>query len=215
MKRYCRWIFTLLLVLSLSVEMAGVVLAAEGASVLTVKDLQGDFQVTPGSEQSQSDLFSSFKGVMPGDVCTETIEIRNRTAEHKPLRLFLTSVSPNPEQKESVAELLSMLNIRIWADDTLVFDATADTSSNQPVSLGVIPYRKSAEMRIELTVPVAVNSQQARNMAQIQWFFSAEDASDSSAPQTGDSSHLALWIVLCIVSLVGVVGVFLWSRKRK
>ncbi len=187
---------------------------------MTIKDLQGNFQVSPGSQESQSDLFSSFKGVMPGDVCVETIEIRNRTGERKPIRLALTAISPvmdspEPEQRAAMEELLSMLSVRVWAKNTLVFDATAAASSNKSVSLGVIPYGKSADMRVELTVPVEVNNRQARNIAQIQWVFSAEDASDPSAPQTGDNSHLVLWSVLCVVSLGGVVGVYFWSRKRK
>lgn len=224
MKHKYRRIFALLLVLCLSVVMLSVsAFAAEGASTLTIKDLHGDFQVSPGSQESQSDLFSSFKGVMPGDVCVETIEIRNETGEKKPLRLYLTSVSPvtdlpDSEQRAAVEELLSMLSVRVWVEDALVFDAAADASSNASIPVGVIPYRGSAKMRVELTVPVAVNNEQAQNIGKIKWVFHVEDASDPSAPsggipQTGEEGHLAFLTFAAVLSFAAVGGLTLLKKR--
>lgn len=223
MKQYYRRIFALLLVLSLSVVTLSVsAFAAEEKSALIIKDLQGEYEVVPGSQISQSDLFSSFKGVMPGDVCVETIEIRNRTTEQKPLRLSLCATSPivtteDEGKREEVLELLSMLSIRIWTDDVLMFDATADTTLDEAIPLGVIPYRDSAKLRVELTVPVRLDNRLAQHIGQIEWVFQAEDAGSDdlgNTPSTGDNSRLMLWGLLGVVSLVGAGYMSLCGRKR-
>lgn len=223
MKRDCRWFFTLLLVLSLSVGMAGAAFAAEGTSVLTVKDLQGDFTVSPGSQASDTDLFPSFKGVMPGDVREQIIEIRNHTEEKKPVHLYISSMSPlidtaDATRQETLTELLSMLTLRVWTGEQLVFDGTAADSAAKPIALGVVPYRDSTELRVELTVPVTVNNQQAEFLSEIEWIFQVEDAgfdssvSDNPVPQTGDSAPWMLWFVLCTGSLGGLIWL---SFRRK
>lgn len=227
MKLCCKRIFALLLVLIFSVATLSLpVLAAKEVSVLTIDNLEGDFAVLPGSQLSDTDLFSSFKEVMPGDMREENIEIRNETKEKRPVRLFLCSMTPvmdteDPSRQETLDDLLSMLTLRVHAGDQLILDATASDTLAEPVSLGVVPYRDSADLQVELTVPVDVNNEQAELLSDVEWIFQVEDAGsdssvpDHSIPQTGDGTLLIMWIVLCAGSFGGLIWIFLCRKTRK
>ncbi len=38
---------------------------------------------------------------------------------------------------------------------------------------------------------------------------------DTKSPQTGDNSHMALWIALLLVSGAGVIGTMVYGKKKK
>ena len=44
---------------------------------------------------------------------------------------------------------------------------------------------------------------------------SDSDDSKTTAPQTGDTSNLALWLMMMAVSAAGIVFVVVWTKKRK
>ena len=43
----------------------------------------------------------------------------------------------------------------------------------------------------------------------------AANSGDSTAPQTGDNSHMDLWIVLMMLSLCGIAATFLYDRRKR
>lgn len=45
--------------------------------------------------------------------------------------------------------------------------------------------------------------------------FKEKDTGTDDKPQTGDNSHLGLWITLAVVSATGIVVIFLWYWKKK
>ena len=70
MKKLLSWALTLLLCLCLSLP----ALAAGPSVTYTAKG--GEFSFSPGGTETPGDLFTSFKGVMPGDSLTEQITVR-------------------------------------------------------------------------------------------------------------------------------------------
>lgn len=171
--------------------------ATEEISTLTFHDLKGGFTVAAENNVTGSDLFSSFKGLMPGDTTREIIEIHNRCEEKKATRLFLRSLphdeKANPlhpsiaagEDISSMEDFLSQLTLRIWAQDVLVFQGAANVSWDGSIPLGKIAWGQSTTLQVELSVPITLGNAYAQRMGEIDWVFVTEtDEDGSGAGQT-------------------------------
>ena len=77
---------TLLIVLLL-LEQSVLTCAAE--SILTYRGFAQGFDIQPGSGYSETDLFDDFKDVMPGDVLTEEITIKNNASDCDYINLYI------------------------------------------------------------------------------------------------------------------------------
>ena len=85
------------------------------------------FVFLPGSSYTDTDLFDGFKGVMPGDTLTQTIEVRNRFLSTGSVRIYLRAVAhdeqSNPlsanvaasgETVATMSDFLSQLHMEVW-----------------------------------------------------------------------------------------------------
>ena len=79
MKKYTKKLFTLLITLAITIGLS-ITAFAEGS--VTYKDDAEKFIFAPGSEYSPTDLFTDFKGVMPGDSLKQTIVVKNEKSEN-------------------------------------------------------------------------------------------------------------------------------------
>lgn len=241
--KYIKNVSIFLLTFCFSVSLLSFPALAKEESVLTIKNLKGDFEVSPKSSESDSDLFSAFKQVMPGDTLTQKIKIQNHCEEHKKVNLYLSSTLSQTESTASLQELLSMLHLRIWEKDKLLFEQTADQNLSEPIDLGALGYQEEEVLKVELEIPVEVDNEQAENIAMLEWTFDVEDAGmeddqtssngsvgggehssnnsgagtnhPSSQPRTGDTAHVGMWIIVCFIALVSVIYIFSKKHKNK
>ena len=58
----------------------------------------------PGSDHAPTDLFDSFKGLMPGDIRTQTVTVRNTAADGK-AKLYLRSLGARPDSRALLSRL--------------------------------------------------------------------------------------------------------------
>ena len=77
------------------------------------------FVFLPGSSYSDTDLFEGFKGVLPGDVRTQTIRVQNDSGA--PVRLYLRA----DPVREADADFLNALHMTVTAGSKDIFDAPA------------------------------------------------------------------------------------------
>ena len=77
------------LVLMLLVVMSISVTAFAASPSITFEGLSKGFDFQPGSEYTETDLFNSFKNVMPGDVLTETITFTNSATDCDFVNLYM------------------------------------------------------------------------------------------------------------------------------
>lgn len=196
----------LLIVMSLSST------AYAAAPSITFKGFSSGFDFQPGSEYTETDLFNSFKNVMPGDTVTETITFTNSASDCDFVNLYMRAeahdetanpLSPKVAEKETVAamtEFLSKLSMKVWNGTELIYDAAPNElgglGSNK--FLGTFRSGETATLKVELSVPIDLDNKFADRIGEVDWIFHVEAYnesqlsvrkvwSDGSANHTNDS----------------------------
>lgn len=201
MKRTFRNLSSLLLALVMILSLSVTAFAAD--SSITFKGAQEGFDFQPGSQYTATDLFDSFKDVMPGDKLTETIQIKNEASDCDYIKLYMRAVvhdeNGNPltysetfentdgkdqanvdgQRDETVAtmqDFLSQLTMRIYNGDELIYEASPDEAGAlvNNVLLGTLSKGESLNLKVELDVPIELGNEYANRVGEVDWVFLAE-----------------------------------------
>ena len=225
MKKTLKTISALALVLVL---LLGMSVTAFAESKVTYEGGAEKFVFLPGSEYSETDLFENFKGVMPGDVITQEITVRNNYTKAEKVNIYLRAVvhdeQGNPLSEEvartedlvSMQDFLSQLTMTVKQGDKVLFSASPDELDGlkENVLLGTFPGKSYTKLVVELSVPIELGNEYANRVGEVDWVFTAEEVTKTI--QTGDDSDLILWAALMTLSLVTAAGVILpLKRKNK
>ena len=91
------------------------------------------------SDYSVTDLFTNFKGVMPGDTLTQQINVRNEASKKVNVKIYIRALGPaelennNGEEIVSAddsADFLKEMKLTVETDsDKKLFDAPADQTA--------------------------------------------------------------------------------------
>ena len=228
MKKTCKTIASLVMMLVL---LLGIGAPAYADGTVSYKGGAEKFVFLPGSSYTDTDLFDGFKGVMPGDTLTQTVEVRNRFLGTGSVKIYLRAVahdeqtnplSPNVaaagETVASMSDFLSKLYMEVWQGDKCIYTGTPDQLDGlkNNVLLANVPRGKSVELTVVLGVPSDLGNEYANRVGEVDWVFTAEELDPQGNPKTGDTSNLTLWIVVMVVCLVAVAVVaFLILKKKK
>ena len=228
MKRTCKTIASLVMMLVL---LLGIGAPAYADGTVSYKGGAEKFVFLPGSSYTDTDLFDGFKGVMPGDTLTQTIEVRNRFLGTGSVKIYLRAVahdeqtnplSPNVaaagETVATMSDFLSQLYMEVWQGGTRIYTGTPDQLDGlkNNVLLANVPRGKSVELTVKLQVPAELGNEYANRVGEVDWVFTAEELDPQGNPKTGDTSNLVLWIVVMVLCLVAVAVVaFLILKKKK
>ena len=183
---------------------------AETASV-TYEGGAEKFVFLPGSAYSDSDLFANFKGVLPGDVLTQKITVKNDT-EGK-VRIYMRAETDGMEDRN----FLSQLSMTVECRDKEIFDAapseTAQLTNN--ILLGTFKKKGSTELTVNLTVPVEMGNEYMGRVGVVPWVFLVEEIPEDSTPDTGDWFQTNVWIGIAVVLTAAILMLLLVQRKRR
>ena len=196
----------LLIVMSLSST------AYAAAPSITFNGFTSGFDFQPGSEYTETDLFNSFKNVMPGDTVTETITFTNSASDCDFVNLYMRAeahdetanpLSPKVAEKETVAtmtEFLSKLSMKVWNGTELIYDTAPNELGGLGSNnfLGTFRSGETATLKVELSVPIDLDNKFADRIGEVDWIFHVEAYnesqlsvrkvwSDGSANHTNDS----------------------------
>ncbi len=228
MKKTMKTIASLVMMLVL---LLGIGAPAYADGTVSYKGGAEKFVFLPGSGYTDTDLFDGFKGVMPGDTLTQTIEVRNRFLNTGSVRIYLRAVahdeqanplSPNVaaagETVATMSDFLSQLYMEVWQGGTCIYTGTPDQLDGlkNNVLLASVPRFGSVTLTVKLQVPKELGNEYANRVGEVDWVFTAEELDPQGNPKTGDTSNLILWIVVMVVCLAAIAVVaFLVLKKKK
>ena len=191
MKKSCKAIFSLVLMLLMVMSLASTALAASPS--ITFNGFTSGFDFQPGSEYTETDLFGNFKNVMPGDTVTETITFTNSATDCDFVNLYMRAeahdetdnpLSPKVAEKESVAtmtEFLSKLSLKVWNGTELIYEASPDELDGLETNrlLGTFRTGETATLKVELSVPIELDNKYANRVGEVDWIFHVEAYNES------------------------------------
>lgn len=216
MKRFIKTAVLLLATLALTLSLS-VTLFAQGT--VTYEEDAKKFIFAPGSDYSPTDLFSDFKGVMPGDSITQQIVIKNDVKNNVKIKLYLKSLGAHEDSKE----FLSQMNLKVSQDGTSnLFNAPSDQTAGLTdwVYLGTIYSGGEIKLNVTLDVPADIGNQFKEAVGYLDWQFKVEELptepTDPKAPMTGDNSNVTIWLSFFIISFaVTAMSVALIKKRSK
>lgn len=215
MKRIFRSVFALVLVCCTLLAIPATANAAGGT--VTYDGKAQKFIFEPGSSYSPTDLFTNdFKGVMPGDHITETIEIRNTNLFAKHIKVYMRALGA----KENTDAFLHQMTLTVKQSgkSSDLFKAPADETAQLTdwVLLGTVYRGGKITLEVTLDVPIEMDNEFANKIGYLDWEFKVEEIPhDPDAPKTGDTFPLMILISVMTVSLAALVILFVYSKKRK
>lgn len=213
MKKITKILTILLLAVSFSVP----VYAAEGT--VTYDGNAKEFIFKPGSDYSPTDLFTEFKGVMPGDTLSQKITVKNDASNKVKVKIYLRSLGAHEESKEFLSQL--GLRVKKSADNEMayMFDAAANETAQLTdwVCLGTLYSGGEVNLDVLLDVPTELENRYSSQIGYLDWEFMIEEFpienSDPKVPQTGDDSFAGIWIVAGLCSVA--IAVVLIAKRKK
>lgn len=208
-------IFLTVLVLLFSVSLP----ASAAGNVIYEKDA-GEFIFEYGSEHSETDLFSDFKSVMPGDSIAQTVTVRNDASNKVKVKIYMRSLGAESGSEDFLSKL--RLSVKKSNDNEMayMFDSTADKTDGLTdwVLLGTLYSGGEVNLDVKLEVPTSLGNEYAEKIGKLTWEFKVEELpiepSDPKPPQTGDNSSILVYIIFA-VSLCVTVIFFILLIKRK
>ena len=211
MKKYAK-LFSLLLVLLLMMNLS---ISAFADGSISYDGNAKKFIFAPGTSHSPTNLFDSFQNMMPGDVCTEQILIKNDKSNNVKIKVYIRSLGA----QEDTDTFLSQLNLTVQQnEDSILFDAPADQTAQLKdwVYLGTVYSGGEIILDVTLEVPITMGNEFQNNTGYIDWEFKIEELSvestDPQPPQTGDTFNL--YVNMLIISFVGLTVLLVICKQK-
>lgn len=176
------------------------------------------FIFEPGSAHSPTDLFTDYKGLMPGDSVKQDITVQNDASHGVKVKIYVRSRGGHEES----ADFLSKLHLTVAKAENnkmaYMFDAAADQTDGMTdwVYLGTLYSGGEVNLVLNLEIPVELGDEYQDAIGFIDWEFKVEelpvDPDDPRPPQTGDNSNILFYVML--VSFSGICLIILTRTKR-
>lgn len=239
MKKTCKAIFSLVLALVLVMSLTVTAFAASTAAADIVYRGKNKLLITPkANNHTSTDLFGSFKGVMPGDTLTETVTIRNEstTANTDYVKLYIVAV-PHGQANAPVDTHITdtdAMNAFLSNFTMTVAQGTKQIFSGKPNAVGSFggtgcllgTFRKgeSTTLTVTLSLDIQADNTVANGEGEVDWKFIAEEYTGSTKPpvvtpgkliQTGQLNWPVPVLTGSGLVLVAVGGWLLHRSKKR
>ena len=195
--------------------------AAESTVLYTGK--AENFIFSPGTSESPTNLFPDFQNVIPGDVLTQSILIKNDGKKDVKIKVYLRSLGAQDESEEFLSQL--KLTVKQKEDSALYEGPASDTGTfSEWVHLGDLKYGGEMQLDVILEVPITMGSEFQSQIGYIDWEFKVEEVPKSkpssqsngvtsntqtaeipTMPKTGDDSPVFYYIAGLGLAVIAVI----------
>ncbi|MBR5516548.1 MAG: hypothetical protein IKU53_01125 [Firmicutes bacterium] len=215
MKNILRKVFILCMALTLVMSFTTTSFAA---GTVTYDGNAQEFIFEPGSEHSPTDLFSDFKGLMPGESVTQKITVKNDGPADKVVVIYMKSLGAHPDS----VDFLSKLNLTVELSGiSTLFDEAPDKpgSLTDWNMLGIFFSGAEVEMDVTVQVPPTLGNEYQNAVGHVDWKFKVEEYKleewDENHPSdTGDRSDIGLYLGITGVSGLLLIILLVLNRKK-
>ncbi len=185
---------------------------------VTYEGQAAGFIFEPGTEYSPTDLFPNFKDVMPGDLLTQKITVKNEASKKVKVKIYMRSLGA----EEGSEEFLSQMNLNVKENGSSeLFDAPADQTDGltEWTCLGTFYSGASVDLDVTLDVPITIGNDFQEAIGYLDWQFRVEEFPiDEDDPTTGDRNNPTLYIVIicvCAAAIIGALIIFICKKNKK
>ena len=202
-------------IISIFVALLLVVSLCGGAMAAAAVSFQGGaekFVFLPGSEYTDSDMFENFKGVVPGDVLTQKITVKNDSTMK--VRIYMKAEPVSDIHRD----FLSQLSMTVDCQDKEIFDAAASETAQltNMTLLGTFKKAGSTDLTVTLTVPADLGNEYMGSIGIVPWTFIVEEVPDDKTPDTGDWFQSEVWLgAIGLLAVVLAVLIVVQRRRRE
>ncbi|MBP3392540.1 MAG: hypothetical protein J6L76_07125 [Clostridia bacterium] len=207
------------LILVVLILMTSALPIAAAESHVTYSGNSGDFIFEPGSKESPTDLFPDFKGVMPGDVLTQKITVKNQADNKVKVKIYLRALGAHGDSRDFLSRLRLQVQTSVDNKMAYMFDSTADATAQltEWYCLGTLYSGGKVNLDVTLTVPVELENIYQSQAGYLDWEFRVEEFSveddDPKPPPTGEEPFPIIWVVL--IGVTGFVLILLLILRKK
>lgn len=167
--------------------------------------------IVGANNETDSDLFDNFKGVMPGDEIVQKIRVQNDTS--KKVRIYMRAEPVSAADKD----FLSQMTLNVKSGDKEIFDAAASKTAQLTSNTLLGTFKKSGgtDLTVTLTVPIEMGNEYMNREGTVPWTFLVEEIEDEDTPQTGDWFQRNLWLGIASVLAGSIVLLLILQKKRR
>lgn len=210
------------------------------ASTVTYKNQADQFVFAPGSEYSLTDLFTNFKGVMPGDQLSQQVTVKNEASKRVDVEIFMRALGAtdlqNPEDgiaevsaEESTDFLKEMTLTVVQEGNSTLFEAPANETAQLTdwVSLGKFKSGAEVDLLVTLNVPITMGNDYQERIGALDWQFKVVEypiAEDEPTPvepdtpnetKTGDDFNMMIPAAVMAAAVLVILAIVVGRRKEK
>ena len=159
-----------LLMLFVAVVYAAVIMPSAMAANVVYTEDGGQIIFLSASEHIETDLFTDFKDVMPGDVIYQTIRLDNQASDAVDVNVYLRSQGV----RGGSADFLHQLHLEVTdPQDTVIFDGQADEKAQltEWLHLGEVHPGETMDLQLKLEVPTSMGNEYQNQIGYVVWEF--------------------------------------------
>ena len=172
------------IVVLLALTACALVAPAFAAGNVTFQSEAEGFVFEPGSSASPTDLFDSFKDLLPGDSVSDSVTVANAATSGATVKVYLRATGAEAGSEE----FLSQLSLTVSQDSATLFNAPADQTSDLTdwVLLGTLEPGGSADLNMTLDVPITLGNDFQDTIGYLGWQFMVEEVEDDEPSSSDD-----------------------------
>ncbi len=159
-----------------------------------------------------TDLFGSFKDLMPGDKVTQEITIKNSSKSAKEVEIFLNVEAVN---SDVCKDFLDQLDLTLeWKGNIELLNGKASSQGKLASKQTLGTFKPGAEgvMLATITVPFELGNDYMDKSGEVVWTFTVEEKDDVA--DTGDTSLIVPAICLFAVSAAVLATLMILKKKE-